>query len=156
MTLRTPLCEQLGIEVPVFLAGMGGVSYHRLAAAVSEAGGFGCLGASTMTHPEMVDEMAKVRELTAKPFGVDLLTAIPGQVEAQIARTLTADIFRAEDRALGSINRELFTQQQELAQRIRAIKPALLEQQRAALIADRPAKTAGDAIRPSPRRAVPL
>ena len=78
------------------------------------------------------------------------------QVEAQIARTLTADIFRAEDRALGSINRELFTQQQELAQRIRAIKPALLEQQRAALIADRPAKTAGDAIRPSPRRAVPL
>jgi enoyl-[acyl-carrier protein] reductase II len=83
--MRTRLTDLLEIEHPVMLAGMGGVSYHRLAAAVSEAGGFGCLGASTMTHPEMIDEMAKVRELTAKPFGVDLLTAIPGQVEAQIA-----------------------------------------------------------------------
>jgi enoyl-[acyl-carrier protein] reductase II len=83
--MRTRLTELLEIEHPVMLAGMGGVSYHRLAAAVSEAGGFGCLGASTMTHQEMIDEMAKVRELTAKPFGVDLLTAIPGQVAAQIA-----------------------------------------------------------------------
>lgn len=73
-------------------------------------------------------------------------------VEGQIARTLTADIFRADDRALGSINRELFAQQQQLAERIRAIKPALLEQQRAALAADIPATTMGDAIRPSPRR----
>lgn len=79
-----------------------------------------------------------------------------GEVEGHIARTLTADIFRADDRALGSINRELFAQQQELAQRIRAIKPALLEQQRAALVRDRPrapAATAGDALRPAPRRA---
>jgi hypothetical protein len=78
------------------------------------------------------------------------------EVEGQIARTLTADIFRADDRALGSINRELFAQQQELAQRIRAIKPALLEQQRAALVRDRPrtpAATASDALRPAPRRA---
>lgn len=82
--MRTRLTELLDIEHPVMLAGMGGVSYHRLAAAVSEAGGFGCLGASTMRPDEMVDEMAKVRGLTAKPFGVDLLTAIPGQVENQI------------------------------------------------------------------------
>lgn len=73
-------------------------------------------------------------------------------VEAQIARTLTADIFRADDRALGSINRELFAQQRDLAERIRAIKPALLEQQRATLAVDMPAATAGDALRPSPRR----
>ena len=66
------------------LAGMGGVSYHRLAAAVSEAGGFGCLGASTMRHEEMVDEIAKVRELTDKPFGVDLLTAAPQDMEAKV------------------------------------------------------------------------
>ena len=38
----------LGVQHPVMLAGMGGVSYSRLCAAVSEAGGFGCLGASTM------------------------------------------------------------------------------------------------------------
>ena len=66
------------------LAGMGGVSYHRLVAAVSEAGGIGTLGASTMSATELPDEMAKVRELTAKPFGVDLLTAMPGQVEQGI------------------------------------------------------------------------
>jgi enoyl-[acyl-carrier protein] reductase II len=83
--MRTRLTDLLEIEHPVMLAGMGGVSYHRLAAAVSEAGGFGCLGASTMRPAEMVEEMAKVRELTAKPFGVDLLTAVAGQIENQIA-----------------------------------------------------------------------
>jgi enoyl-[acyl-carrier protein] reductase II len=82
--MRTRLTDLLEIDHPVMLAGMGGVSYHQLVAAVSEAGGFGCMGASAMRPDEMVDEMAKVRELTAKPFGVDLLTAVPGQVEGQI------------------------------------------------------------------------
>jgi enoyl-[acyl-carrier protein] reductase II len=81
--MRTRLTELLDIERPVMLAGMGGVSYHRLVAAVSEAGGIGTLGASTM-GAGLADEMAKVRELTAKPFGVDLLTALPGQVEQGI------------------------------------------------------------------------
>jgi enoyl-[acyl-carrier protein] reductase II len=63
---------------------MGGVSYHRLVAAVSEAGGFGCLGAGAMTSDEMVDEIRKVRELTDKPFGVDLLTAMPNDLVAQV------------------------------------------------------------------------
>jgi enoyl-[acyl-carrier protein] reductase II len=82
--MRTRLTDLLDIEHPVMLAGMGGVSYHRLVAAVSEAGGIGTLGASTMRADELPVEMAKVRELTAKPFGVDLLTALPGQVEAGI------------------------------------------------------------------------
>jgi enoyl-[acyl-carrier protein] reductase II len=82
--IRTRLTDLLDIEHPVMLAGMGGVSYHRLVAAVSEAGGIGTLGASTMRAGELPQEMAKVRELTAKPFGVDLLTALPGQVEAGI------------------------------------------------------------------------
>lgn len=66
------------------LAGMGGVSYAPLAAAVSSAGGFGCLGASTMTPVEMVAEMAAVREATDRPFGVDLLTAMPGDLAGQV------------------------------------------------------------------------
>ena len=82
--MRTRLTDLLDIEHPVMLAGMGGVSYHRLVAAVSDAGGIGTLGASTMRADELPAEMAKVRELTAKPFGVDLLTALPGQVEAGI------------------------------------------------------------------------
>jgi enoyl-[acyl-carrier protein] reductase II len=71
------------------LAGMGGVSYAPVVAAVSEAGGFGCMGASTMSREVMVAEMQAIRESTDKPFGVDLLTASPGDmvgnVEAVIA-----------------------------------------------------------------------
>ena len=82
--MRTRLTDVLEVEHPVMLAGMGGVSYHRLAAAVSEAGGFGCLGASTMGHEMMIEEIAKTRVLTTKPFGVDLLTAVAGQVANQV------------------------------------------------------------------------
>lgn len=82
--MRTRLTELLGIEHPVMLAGMGGVSYAPLVAAVSEAGGFGCLGASTMSTEEMVDQIRQVRRLTDKPFGVDLLTAMPGDLEGQV------------------------------------------------------------------------
>jgi enoyl-[acyl-carrier protein] reductase II len=82
--IRTRLTEALGIEHPVMLAGMGGVSYARLVAAVSEAGGFGCLGASTMGPERMVQEMAEVRSLTGKPFGVDLLTAMPDGLAEQV------------------------------------------------------------------------
>ena len=75
--LRTPLCDLLGIEHPIMLAGMGGVSYSEVAAAVSEAGGFGCLGAAGMSYEEMTQEIRAVKAKTKKPFGVDLLTASP-------------------------------------------------------------------------------
>src|SRR5688572_20564424 len=84
MALRTRLTEALGIQHPVMLAGMGGVSYHRLTAAVSAAGGFGCLGASVMPVDQMVAEIARVREATDAPFGVDLLTAMPGDLLRQV------------------------------------------------------------------------
>ena len=97
MALRTRLTDMLAIEHPVMLAGMGGVSYHRLVAAVSEAGGIGTFGASTMSADELPEEMAKVRAVTAKPFGVDLLTALPGQVEAGVRSVIAggASIFVA-------------------------------------------------------------
>jgi NAD(P)H-dependent flavin oxidoreductase YrpB (nitropropane dioxygenase family) len=60
------------------------VSYHRLVAAVSDAGGFGCLGASVMGQEMMVEEIRAVRALTDKPFGVDLLTAAPGDMVRQV------------------------------------------------------------------------
>src|SRR5687768_4109798 len=82
--MRTRLTDALQIEHPVMLAGMGGVSYHALVAAVSEAGGFGCLGASAMSQDEMVEEIRAVKRLTDKPFGVDLLTALPEQMAANI------------------------------------------------------------------------
>jgi enoyl-[acyl-carrier protein] reductase II len=78
--MQTRLTDVLQVEQPVMLAGMGGVSYHRLVAAVSEAGGFGCLGAGAMSSDQMVDEIRKTAALTSKPFGVDLLTALPQQM----------------------------------------------------------------------------
>jgi enoyl-[acyl-carrier protein] reductase II len=86
--MRTRLTELLDIEHPVMLAGMGGVSYHQLVAAVSEAGGIGTLGASTMSVEQLGDEIAAVKALTGKPFGVDLLTAMPGQVEGGIQQVI--------------------------------------------------------------------
>lgn len=78
--METRLTDVLGIEHPVMLAGMGGVSYHALVAAVSEAGGFGCFGASTMSSEQLVDEMRAAKALTDKPLGVDLLTALPDRL----------------------------------------------------------------------------
>jgi enoyl-[acyl-carrier protein] reductase II len=82
--MRTRLTELLDVEHPVMLAGMGGVSYHALVAAVSEAGGFGTLGAAAMGEEQMVEEIAAVREHTDKPFGVDLLAALPERMLAGI------------------------------------------------------------------------
>jgi enoyl-[acyl-carrier protein] reductase II len=83
--LRTRLTDVLGVEHPVMLAGMGGVSYHRLVAAVSEAGGYGCFGASTLPAEELRAEMRAARALTDKPFGVDLLTALPQRLLEDVA-----------------------------------------------------------------------
>jgi NAD(P)H-dependent flavin oxidoreductase YrpB (nitropropane dioxygenase family) len=66
------------------LAGMGGVSYSALAAAVSSAGGFGCLGAGTMSNAVMEAEISAVRAATDQPFAVDLLTAMPGSMREQV------------------------------------------------------------------------
>jgi len=82
--MQTRLTEILDIEHPVMLAGMGGVSYQRLVSAVSAAGGFGCLGASAMGYDVMVEEIAAVRAATDKPFGVDLLTAAPGDLARSV------------------------------------------------------------------------
>ena len=82
--LRTRLTEVLGCDHPVMLAGMGGVSYSELVAAVSDAGGFGTLGAAPMSLDRMQQEMRRVRDRTSRPFGVDLLTALPDQLEAQV------------------------------------------------------------------------
>ncbi|MBM3663697.1 MAG: nitronate monooxygenase [Actinobacteria bacterium] len=83
--MQTRLTDLLGIEHPVMLAGMGGVSYHALTAAVSEAGGIGTLGAGSMSYDDMVSEIAATRALTDKPFGVDLLTAMPIDLEVYVS-----------------------------------------------------------------------
>lgn len=84
MTLRTPLCDLLDVEHPILLAGMGGVSYAPLAAAVSAAGGYGVLGMAG-TSPDFIrEQMRQVKALTDRPFGVDLLAATPDALTASV------------------------------------------------------------------------
>ncbi|MGH7897659.1 MAG: NAD(P)H-dependent flavin oxidoreductase [Candidatus Binatia bacterium] len=78
--LRTPICEMFGIEYPIWLAGMGGVSMAPLVAAVSNAGGLGVIGAATLSAEGLRREIRKTRELTDKPFAVDLLAPIPDTI----------------------------------------------------------------------------
>ncbi len=71
--LRTRLCDILDIEYPIILAGMGGVASADLVAAVSEAGGLGVVGAASMPPEEIERQVRRIRDLTSKPFGVDVL-----------------------------------------------------------------------------------
>jgi enoyl-[acyl-carrier protein] reductase II len=84
VTIHTKICDLLGVEHPVLLAGMGGVSYAEVCAAVSAAGGFGSLGMAGLPPKFIADQMARVKDLTDKPFGVDLLTAQPESLTASV------------------------------------------------------------------------
>ncbi len=80
------------IQHPVMLAGMAGVASADLVVAVCEAGGFGCLGAATMTTGQMVQEIRAVRARTGRAFGVDLLTAMPGDLTGQVEHIIADGI----------------------------------------------------------------
>lgn len=87
MSLRTPVCDLLGIEFPIFAAGMGGVTMAPLAGAVSKAGGLGVLGATFCTPDELREEIRAVRRITDRPFGVDLL--IPADIPPDLSDRAT-------------------------------------------------------------------
>ncbi|MDF1849162.1 MAG: nitronate monooxygenase [Parvibaculaceae bacterium] len=78
MALKSRICDILGIKYPILLAGMGGASVPRLAAAVSNAGGLGILGAAACSPEQLREWIEEVRSLTDKPFGVD--TLLPASV----------------------------------------------------------------------------
>ncbi len=89
-SLRTPLCDLLGCEVPILLAGMGGVSHWELAAAVATAGGYPILG-MVREDPALIEaEVVALRAATDRPFAVNLIPAAtkPDLLDAQITRCL--------------------------------------------------------------------
>src|SRR3712207_9399993 len=73
MALRTRICDALGIRYPILLAGMGRASTPELAAAVSNAGGLGVLGAASCGPNQLREWVRRTRALSDKPFGVDTL-----------------------------------------------------------------------------------
>lgn len=75
--MKTKLTELLGIRYPVIQGGMAWVAEHRLASAVSEAGGLGIIGAGGAPAAFVREEIRKARELTDRPFGVNLMLMNP-------------------------------------------------------------------------------
>jgi enoyl-[acyl-carrier protein] reductase II len=71
----TPICRRVGIKFPVFQAGMGFVAHAELAAAVSNAGGLGCIGSGSMGARELKEQIRRCKAMTDRPFGVDILFA---------------------------------------------------------------------------------
>ena len=75
--LKTPLCDLLGIEKPVFQGGMAWIADASLAAAVSEAGGLGIIAAMNANADWLRDQIHELRRRTDKPFGVNVMLMSP-------------------------------------------------------------------------------
>ncbi|MDH7576812.1 MAG: enoyl-[acyl-carrier-protein] reductase FabK [Bacillota bacterium] len=75
--LRTLLCDLLEIEYPILQGGMAWVATAELAAAVSQAGGLGIIGAGNAEPEALRAEIKKVRSLTSRPFGVNIYYMSP-------------------------------------------------------------------------------
>lgn len=75
--MKTRITELLGIEYPIIQGGMAWVAEHNLAAAVSEAGGLGIIGAGGAPAEFVREQIQKVKEATDKPFGVNLMLMNP-------------------------------------------------------------------------------
>jgi enoyl-[acyl-carrier protein] reductase II len=88
--LRTSICDLLGIDVPIIQAGMGTFTSADLVAAVSNAGALGSLGAGTRSMESLKEQLARVHELTDRPFAVNFtLVPVPPTPEA-LSLTLAA------------------------------------------------------------------
>lgn len=75
--MKTEITELLGIEYPIIQGGMAWVAEYHLAAAVSEAGGLGLIGAATAPAEWVREQVQKAKELTDKPFGVNIMLMSP-------------------------------------------------------------------------------
>ena len=75
--MRTRITEMLGIEHPIIQGAMTWVSFPPLAAAVSDAGGLGILGAAFMSPEELRDSIREIKRLTPKPYGVNFAADNP-------------------------------------------------------------------------------
>ena len=75
--LKTPLCDLLGIQKPVFQGGMAWIADASLAAAVSEAGGMGIIAAMNANADWLRDQIHELRRRTDKPFGVNVMLMSP-------------------------------------------------------------------------------
>jgi nitronate monooxygenase len=106
MTLRTPLCDRLGIEHPVVQSGMGGVAGPDLVAEVSKAGGLGVIAGLNLTPDKVREAIQSVRAATDRPFGVNLF--MPDQLRPPVdPATIPDDTVRAVQATLNRFRARL-------------------------------------------------
>ena len=127
--ITTPLCQLLGIEHPVFNASMAGTAGGALAAAVSNAGGFGMIGGTSAGGAAWLrEQIAIARAQTARPFGVGFISSFPDTAEL-MAVALEAGVAAINHSfadpapfvpAAHAAGAKVFTQVQSLAGAIRA------------------------------------
>ena len=79
--MKTAITQILGIEKPIFQGGMAWIADARLAAAVSNAGGLGLISSINAGTEAVREEIRKARELTDKPFGVNIMLAAPNAAD---------------------------------------------------------------------------
>lgn len=98
--MKSRITELLGIEYPVFQGGMAWVAEHHLAAAVSEAGGLGIIGAASAPAQVVREEIRKARELTDRPVGVNIMLMNPNAPE--VARVVIEEGVRVVTTGAGN------------------------------------------------------
>ncbi len=98
--MKTRICDLLGIEYPIIQGGMAWVATHELAAAVSEAGGLGIIGAGGAPASWVREQIRQAKKATDKPFGVNLMLMNP---EAdQIAQIIAEEKVRVVTTGAGN------------------------------------------------------
>ncbi len=98
--MKTEITELLGIEYPIIQGGMAWVADYHLAAAVSEAGGLGIIGAGGMDAEMVRNQVKEVKKLTNKPFGVNVMLMNPHAPE--IAKMLVEEDVKVVTTGAGS------------------------------------------------------
>lgn len=98
--MKNSVTEILGCEYPVIQGGMAWVAEHHLAAAVSEAGGFGIIGAASAPADVVREEIRKCKALTDRPFGVNVMLLNPNADE--VAKIVIEESVRAVTTGAGN------------------------------------------------------
>lgn len=98
--LHTPICDELRIQYPIFSVGFGAAAGPELAAAVSNAGGFGVLGASGMPPDEIGRRIMSTRKLTDRPIGVNIIIAETDEGDREF---LTNQVVAVSEMRIGAV-----------------------------------------------------
>ena len=98
--MHTEINNLLEIEYPIIQGGMAWVAEHHLAAAVSEAGGFGLIGAANAPADWVREQIRKTKELTDRPFGVNVMLMSPYADE--VARVIAEEGVKAVTTGAGN------------------------------------------------------